>query len=275
VHAIKRAKEDAWRKLCDLVDCDTWGLPYKLLMGKLSRPPPIPELNATGRIEHIVNGLFPQHPRREISTWYHNPLLVETHPKIDLAELKSAAGRLRNKIAPGIDGIPNEAVKAIVALNPNVILSVYNSCLTEWIFPRKCKIARLVLLRKGDKPLSEPSSYRPLCLLDCLGKLLENILDTRLRCHLENTGSLDDRQFGFRRSKVGILTMDIKNAFNSAPWAAIMKAVQEKDVPEYLQQMVSSYLDNRRLQIETGEGTTEIEVFSSDQLCGTYCTTGS
>jgi len=61
VHAIKRAKEDAWRKICDLVECDTWGLPYKLVICKLSRPPLIPELNVARRIEHIVNGLFPQH----------------------------------------------------------------------------------------------------------------------------------------------------------------------------------------------------------------------
>jgi len=35
--------------------------------------------------------------------------------------------------------------------------------------------------------------------------------------------------------KVGILTMNIKNAFNSAPWEAIMKAVHEKSVPKYLE----------------------------------------
>lgn len=119
-----------------------------------------------------------------------------------------------------------------------------------------------------------------LCLLDCLGKLFEKILDTRLRDYLKESGGLDDRQFGFRKGrsttdalnalrgtvrssklKVGILTLDIKNAFNSAPWEAIMKSVQEKRVPKYLEQIIGSYLDNRRLQIDIGvEDTTEIEV---------------
>jgi len=162
-------------------------------------------------------------------------------------ELKSATRQLRNKIAPGTDGIPNEVVKVIVALNSNVLLSVFNSCLAEGIFPHKWKIARLVLLRKFDKPLSKPSSYRPLCLLDCLGKLFEKILDTRLWRHLEDTGGLDDMQFGFRKGrsttdalnalrttvkstklKIGILTMDIKNAFNSGGlFSKISKAVVE------------------------------------------------
>lgn len=37
---IKQAKEAAWKNLCDLVQKDTWGLPYKLVMEKLTRPPP-------------------------------------------------------------------------------------------------------------------------------------------------------------------------------------------------------------------------------------------
>lgn len=131
VHAIKRAKENAWRKLCDLVEHDTWGLPYKLVMGKLSSSPLIPELNVAGRIEHIVNGLFPHHPRRDNTTEYHYLLPDEAHWKIDLTELKAAASRLRNNIAPGIDGIPNEVVKVIVARNSNVLLSVFNSCLAD------------------------------------------------------------------------------------------------------------------------------------------------
>lgn len=63
------------------------------------------------------------------------------------------------------------------------------------------------------------------------------------------------------KQKIGILTMVIKNAFNSAPWAAIINVMYHKDVPAYLQQMVSSYLEDRRLLIETGvDSTTEIDV---------------
>ncbi|KAF0745515.1 Reverse transcriptase domain-containing protein, partial [Aphis craccivora] len=244
--AIKRAKETSWKILCDQVQRDPWGLPYKLVMGKLTRPPPIPELNVPGRLQHIVDGLFPKHPRRDNSTWLHNQQLDGTPWKIDIEELKTAASRLRNKISPGIDGIPNEVVKVIVALNPTILLNVYNTCLAE----------------------------------DCLGKLFEKILDARLRRHLDDTGGLDDRQFGFRKGrstidalntlrstikgtklKIGVLTMDIKNAFNSAPWAAIMKAMYEKDVPAYLQQMVGSYLEDRKLLVEGGDdGTKQIDV---------------
>lgn len=39
-------------------------MPYRLIMGKLGKPPPIPGLNAPNRIESIVHELFPHHPSR-------------------------------------------------------------------------------------------------------------------------------------------------------------------------------------------------------------------
>jgi len=55
--------------------------------------------------------------------------------------------------------------------------------------------------------------------------------------------------------------MDIKNAFNSAPWNAILNAMYEKEVPAYLQQTISSYLEDRSVLIETGtDGFKEIDV---------------
>lgn len=83
-------------------------------MSKLSRPPPIPELDTPGRLEKIVNGLFPKHPKRDTNTQNHNALLEGTVCKIDLTELKTAASRLRNKITPGIDGIPTKSLKKLL-----------------------------------------------------------------------------------------------------------------------------------------------------------------
>jgi len=166
---------------------------------------------------------------------------------ISVEELRTAACALKKNTAPGPDGITNEVLSYIVRCKPDALLGVYNNCLTEGQFPATRERYRIVLLRKGDKPLDSPSSYRPLCLLDCAGKLIEKILDRRLRKHLEDGGWLDCKQFGFRKGRsttdavhelckivdssgkavVGILYLDVKNAFNSAPWDAILDAVDE------------------------------------------------
>lgn len=146
--------------------------PVKLVMNKLTRPPPIPELAIPSRLRHIVEGLFPQNPLREKTKLPPN---LSSHPnwKIDKSELQNAANSHKTKVAPSSDGISNETVKSIAKLNPEALIKVYNTCFENGILTEMWKTARLVLIRKGDKPLGESSSYRPLCLLDCLGKLLE------------------------------------------------------------------------------------------------------
>lgn len=62
--AIKSAKEKCWSDLIAKVDSDPWGKPYKVVMRKLRRSRPIPGIELPGRLETIVNGLFPTAPRR-------------------------------------------------------------------------------------------------------------------------------------------------------------------------------------------------------------------
>ena len=98
--------------------------------------------------------------------------------------------------------------------------------------------------------MDSPSSYRPLCLLDSAGKLLEKIVDGRIKEELAAGDDLADCQFGFRKGrstidavaklmtrvesssgfKIGVLTFDVKNAFNSASWEKILTAAADKGI---------------------------------------------
>lgn len=59
VKAIKKAKDAKWKDLCDQVELNPWGMPYKLVMDRLTRPPPIPGLDTPRRVDMIVQELFP------------------------------------------------------------------------------------------------------------------------------------------------------------------------------------------------------------------------
>ena len=97
--------------------------------------------------------------------------------------LKRAGGRLKAHTAQGIDGIPNEILKEVIGTYPEILLDALNSCLQEGRFFVDWKKQRLVLLRKGNKPLGDGSSYRPNCLLDTMGKLLEEMILQRQQGH--------------------------------------------------------------------------------------------
>ncbi|KAL7288336.1 hypothetical protein TKK_0017670 [Trichogramma kaykai] len=122
----------------------------------------------------------------------------ELVPAVTLGELKRAQSRMGKRSAPGPDGVPNLALKLAIAGRPDIFLEVYTTCLETGVFPSSWKRQRLVLLPKPGKPPDEPSSYRPLCMLDTAGKILERIICDRLEAFTERPGGLSERQYGFR-----------------------------------------------------------------------------
>lgn len=158
----------------------------------------------------IADHLFPELPR---TNWDLIPIDIETedsnaehvngrpghfHP-FTLDELKIAATRLPSGKACGPDGIPNEILANIARLKPNILLHVFNNCLRQRQFSQKRKEARLVLLHKGQaKPLEIPSSFRPLSMLNTIGKTMERLLLNRLNGYLDTAPlGKSEQQYGF------------------------------------------------------------------------------
>ena len=87
------------------------------------------------------------------------------------------------------------------------------------MFSRRWKIQRLVLIDEGKGFPVTPSSYRPLCMLDCTGKVFERLIRTRLRTSVGSGIGLADNQFGFRESRSTVtaiedVTGQVKEAWN-------------------------------------------------------------
>lgn len=239
-----------------------------------------PNVMNAATMENIVGTPFPNHPicaKMELGQ-------VEVFSPFSVRELEQAARTLRNKKAPGPDGIPSEVLKHVIQHRPSLLLNAYNSCLTAGVFPSRWKTARLVLLSKGKGYSGLPSSFRPLCMLDTAGKLLEKLIKARLLSAIEAAGDLSPRKYGFRagrstidairkiseaveraenhnqhsRRVVLLVTLDVKNAFNSARWRNMTQALEHTfKVPRYLLRMTDDYLRNRTLRNESTEGRKE------------------
>ncbi|CAB0029049.1 unnamed protein product [Trichogramma brassicae] len=187
--AIKTSKRRCWRQLCDEVNNDIWGKPYRIAMSRLGCPqakqPSSPLL-----VRGAVAALFPRVPSGPALRLPRRA--EELIPAVTLEELKGAQSRIKERSAPGPDGVPNMALKLAVATRPDIFLRVYTMCLETGVFPSGWKRQRLVLLPKPGKPPDEPSSYRPLCMLDTAGKILERIICDRLEAFTERPGGLSD-----------------------------------------------------------------------------------
>lgn len=273
--AIRAAQERSWRQLCNEVEQDPWGLPYRLVMKKLNTNPP--GVEARGREEIIADYLFPTYP---VIDWDTIPLETstdeeETLEEFTAEELASAARKLPSGKASGPDGIPNEVLAVVAKVRPQTLLAAFNVCLRQATFPAAWKEARLVLLHKGQgKPTDDPASFRPLSMLNTAGKTLERLILNRINGFLETSGDpLSPRQFGFRacrstedaigaalavakkaaagasqkRDLCVMVCLDVRNAFNSAPWHLIDNALRRKKVPLSLVRLIRSYLHDRTL----------------------------
>ncbi|KAI5692701.1 hypothetical protein M8J77_010331 [Diaphorina citri] len=269
---ITRAREKSWKELCEEVDKDIWGLGYKIVTKKIHPAPPKLTNELEGR---ILDTLFPQTEEIEWPT-----LMIDEDdiPLFTIDELLEATLKMKGKKAPGPDQITADILKVVVKACPTTLLNIYNSIIKTGIYPDIWKRAKVALLPKPNKPDFEPSSYRPLCLLDTLGKLLESLLVTRLNTALGPAG-LSENQFGFRPGKstvqaaqkimeianherqktlktrnLCLLTaIDIKNAFNTASWTHIIRYMNEKHVPPYLIRCIQGYFSKRTLISPNGE----------------------
>lgn len=265
--AIRRSQDNCWRNLIDEVDKNPWGAAYRIVMNKIGKRPPIP----TNLIPAIVAELFPTHTATEVTT---DQVAARITP-VTNQEVEAASVRLRMGKAPGPDGVPNEVLKIAVKTRPEIFQKIFSQCMIDGVFPKPWKRARLVLLRKGDKPADQPSSYRPICMLDTSGKLFERVVCSRIEEALdkERTG-LAENQYGFRKGRSTIdaiqrvltevteagkgsiyqrqlcvlVTLDVANAFNSASWAEIINAMRNKNLPNYLTRLIQNYFRDREIK---------------------------
>lgn len=57
-----------------------------------------------------------------------------------------------------------------------------------------------MLLYKGNnKPITDPSSFRPICFIDSSAKLFERMVLGRFNLQIQEKGGLTIKQYGFRK----------------------------------------------------------------------------
>ena len=79
------------------------------------------------------------------------------------------------------------------------MLALINRSWREGAVPSTWRSAEIVAIPKKGKPPTKPSTYSPISLLSCTGKLAERLVQQRLQHWLEAAGKLNPNQAGFRR----------------------------------------------------------------------------
>lgn len=271
---IKLAKLNHWQNFVN--DCgnnDVWGPVYRICNGK-KRVTEFPGLKVGDRVtidwedsaNVLLNEFFPASEndvdRLDTHGRANNP------PAFEWDEIHEAVFETRVRKAPGRDGINGDMMRRIWSVIPEYISSLFNQCLNEVYFPSEWKVGDVVVLLKSpDKIRTDPHSYRPICLLPVMSKVLERMMVKRLKVNMMNE-AVANSQYGFTNGKsaedalvrVGELVkesvskyvlgvfVDFKGAFDNLRWDRVIDKLIQIECKEV--GLWRSYFCNRRACIE-------------------------
>ena len=104
---------------------------------------------------------------------------------------------LKTDSSPGEDGVHNRFLKNLSSKGFELLLKMINLSLVVGL-PKSWKSAVVTMIPKKESNSSNPSEYRPISLLSCIGKLAERIIKNRLYSFLQSNKLLSSAQSGFR-----------------------------------------------------------------------------
>lgn len=216
------------------------------------------------------NASFTRHVHSTSTRFVNQQIDTSDINYTNVTEVQECVRRLKNSKAPGIDKIHNSLIKNLPPLAVILLTLIINSCLKLSYFPNEWKHAKVIGIRKPNKPASAPSSYRPISLLSSLSKILERIILSRLNGHLTDNNILPHQQHGFRsqystitqlhkltthirdslsnKLSTGLISIDIEKAFDRVWHEGLIYKLIKTDTPQYLIRIISSFLANRSFQ---------------------------
>jgi len=203
-------------------------------------------------------------PCNNVQTYLNSSLLI--------TELEEALRNCKSK-SPGPDGIPYLFIQNLPSNARIHLLSIYNSIWNNNCFPNSWRHGHVIPILKPDKNKFLPDSYRPICLLNTLCKLLEKIINNRLMWHLEKSNFFIAEQNGFRRHRsttknilnikneiqttlknnqsLGLISFDIAKAYDSAWRPRIIQKLNKIITKGNMLDFINNFLGTRTFQVKT------------------------
>ena len=174
---------------------------------------------ASSGISQPALDAIPQLPRRSF-------------PPISQKEIWDALAPTSSSSAPGPDHVTWRHIKmALCFPDTDIALAgLFNAVCTQGIWPMWFKESLSVIIPKPNKPdYSISKAYRPIALLNTLGKLLTKILANRLQHDAAAFGLLHPGQFGGIQKHAtidaGLVLMDYVNKHRERGWHSSVCAI--------------------------------------------------
>ena len=207
----------------------------------------------------FMETLFTKPPDSEEPNWSSYQESKQWNwPEVSKDEIKAAIFTSSIKKAAGPDTISFLIIQKIYTVLEDRLYKLYSALIKTGYHPKCWKEAVGIILKKQNRKATIPKSYRVISLLNCLGKIVEKIIASRLAylAEIPEVNLLDSDQIGGRKQKsaidavlslvhdiqlakhekkvTSVLFMDIKGAFDHVSANQLLKICQQLELPKSL-----------------------------------------
>lgn len=233
------------------------------------------------KAEAFAETFFPPPPEVDLSdTWHFEYPQPVPCPEIAEEEVNEAIRLSAGDKAPGPDQTPNRVLKAVVDIISKPLQELFNACLRIQHCPQHFKHSTTVVIQKPGKPSYRGTkAYRPIALMNTVGKVLDSIIARRLQYYAEQYHLLPRNHTGgrkatssehalhllmekiheaWRSNKVAsLLLLDVTGAFDNVSHERLTHNLRKRHIHPTITGWIGSYLRDRTTEIRLSEGTTE------------------
>ena len=216
--AIKRAKSTHWQEFLDSAQgADIWtanhyisnptndGGRQRILTLKVTQPDDSPAEVSTNEEKALVfHRCFfpPKPPTTSVPDSPDYPPRVRYKFRLTKSRLHRQISKLRPFKAPGEDGIPNVVLKESADLLVPYLLQIFRAVFKLDVYSNSwCTWNTIVLRKLGKARYDMPKAYRPIALMNTIGKLLSALVADDMSYMCEKYCLLPDTHFGGRPGK--------------------------------------------------------------------------
>jgi hypothetical protein len=234
---------------------------------------------AEEKAEILRQSFFPSPLRADLSDIdeYEYPQPIEC-PEITPQEIVKAVRRAAPNKAPGTDDVTNGILHQTLDILLPSLHKLFNACLQLEYCPVHFKETITLALRKpGKDDYSEPKSYRPIALLNTLGKALEAIIANRLTYLADTYHLLLSRHTGGRKlastdhaihlllqriheawadgKAASLLLLDVSGAFDNVSRERLLHNLRKCQINPILIRWIDSFPSDRTSTLKLQEYT--------------------
>jgi len=196
---------------------------------------------------------------------------IASWPLFSKEEFKIAISSCNNSSTPGPDNLSWNYLKSILKHNECLIniIGIANACINLEYWPNHFKKSTTIIISKLNKlSYDSPKSFRPIVLLNTLGKLIEKVIGERIQFHIASNdfihpSQLDGLKFksttnagvilthiirsGWQKNLLtSTLAFDISQFFLLLNHCLLIKIIQKADLNIHVIDFFNNYLIDRK-----------------------------